>query len=136
MRLPVQVSTRLDPDASVVLVGPPRVRQVRHQTNCSFAVAMVGLVPTCGFIGEEAEQPFGSYQDYRTGESQPYRWISSSETNDFSHISSYGYSAGAISGAGYLLPDLVRYLKRVPNVYNEGSELYPYSHWETDLTDL
>jgi len=47
------------------MVGPPRVRQVRHETNCTVATAMEGMVPMCGYFAEESEEAFGEYEDFR-----------------------------------------------------------------------
>ena len=124
------VSTRLDRErATVVMVGPPRVRQVRYSANCSVPSEMHLLVPVCADQNIESRLPFG--RQPKNG--KPYRYQSAKETGDTGHA---GEMHKVYSGAGFLLP-MHQYLTRPMTVrVSGGNELYPYSYWSANVTDL
>eukprot|EP01047_Picozoa_sp_COSAG01_P070561 COSAG01_NODE_10731_length_2093_cov_1.661986_1_plen_311_part_00 len=125
-------STRLDPTSSIALVGPPRVRQVRFGQNCSIAEEMLQLVPTCGENYREDKAPFAEV--YNRSGLVRYQHRSADQTGDYSHV---GVMHLMYSGGGYLLPDIWKLLARPTSVHNAGgSELYPFSHWVADISDL
>ena len=127
------VSTRLHPGSSVVMVGPPRMRQIRFETNCTMPDYVDGLIPSCMETLAEATAPFGRnvpVGGYNSG--GQWHHVSADVTMDTAYVGRLNYH---YSGAGYLLgmKDLI---SRDSDLYDPGSEFYPFAHWKVNVTDL
>jgi hypothetical protein len=130
------VTTRKDPKATVVMVGPPRIRQIRHRSGCAVQAEMAGLVPDCFDVNDEDELPFGDLSglaDYEVADGGgTFQWSSPAATGDSFHA---GHLSMYLSGGGYLL-NVSEWLHKAPDVTNPGSEFYPFPHKAVNTTSL
>ena len=133
-------STRLDPGASVALVGPPRIRQIRYAANCTDSDGrslvpdyVAGIVPSCQQEDAEDETPFGiDVPDGLHASDGRWNWVSADETRDGRHVGRLHYD---YTGAGYLL-DTLEWVEKESDVYDPGSEFYPFAHWKVNASGL
>lgn len=126
-------TTRIQPGQSVVMVGPPRMRQIRFAGDCSIPDYVGGLVPTCLDNSIESEEPFGNHvPEGLTNSGGQWNHVDASVTGDSRHVGRlhYGYSGG-----GYLL-EMKPLLARPADLYDPGSEFYPFAHWKVNVSDL
>ena len=136
------VSTRLDryPGASVVMVGPPRIRQIRYDPSGVNVLPGGGLLDRVYDDNLEDTAPFGrGVPDTGGGVGKPawssggqWHYQSSKVTGDWPQS---GRLSLFYSGAGYVL-DLHPWLHRDSDELNQGSEFYPFAHWQVNATDL
>ena len=137
------VSTRLDrsPGASVVMVGPPRIRQIRYDPSGVNLIPGGGLVDRVYDDSLEDTTSFGhGVPDTGGGVAGRPVWSSGGQWHHQSaDVTGDWPQTGRInlfySGAGYVL-DLQPWLERESDELNPGSEFYPFAHWQVNTTDL
>lgn len=137
------VSTRLDryPGASVVMVGPPRIRQIRYDPSGVNMLPGGGLIDRVYDDSLEDTSPFGrGVPDTGGGGAGKPAWSSGGQWHYQSSKATGDWpQSGRLnlyySGAGYVL-DLYPWLQRDSDELNQGSEFYPFAHWQVNTTDL
>lgn len=117
-------------ETGVLLVGPPRLRQIVGSVNCTISPEMAGM-------------PLSCFEDVDSGEvngwTQPadspfkFTWASAEETGEGTYSSTSGYT---YQGGGFLLKGTGRILQRVPDIARASSELFPFAHTRISVDDL
>ena len=140
------VSTRLDryPGSSVVMIGPPRVRQIRYDANGVNHLPGGGLINRIYNSDIEDTVPFGRNVPDTAGlaasSGDAVAWSSGGQwQHQTDEITGDYPQSGRLhmyySGGGYVL-DLEPWLRRDSDEHDPGSEFYPFAHWKVNTTDL
>eukprot|EP01043_Picozoa_sp_COSAG02_P013373 COSAG02_NODE_533_length_20665_cov_216.617281_16_plen_1091_part_00 len=117
-------------ETGIILVGPPRLRQIVGSMNCTISPEMAGM-------------PLSCFEDVDSGETtgwpQPadspfkFTWASAEETGEGTYGSTSGYT---YQGGGFLLNGTGRIVQRVPTIARASSELFPFAHSRISVEDL
>jgi hypothetical protein len=118
------------PQAGIILVGPPRLRQIVGDDNCTISDEMAGMPMAC-FKDTDS----GASSDWPQPPDSPFKfkWSSAAETGEGTYSSTAGYS---YDGGGFLLNGTGRLVQRVPDIARPASELFPFSHLRISVEDL
>eukprot|EP01043_Picozoa_sp_COSAG02_P065500 COSAG02_NODE_9907_length_2077_cov_2.172902_2_plen_388_part_01 len=124
------VSYGASPETGILLVGPPRLRQIVGDVNCTISPEMSGMPMSCFDdvdSGETARWPQPADSPFK------FRWASAEETGEGTYSSTSGYT---YQGGGFLLNGTGRIVQRVPNIVRASSELFPFAHSRISADDL
>ena len=120
-------------NGTIILAGPPRVRQIRAGTTCEVSPEMDGFGQNshgvmCWNNDEETD-------GWAAGNNSEFNFEYQSAT-DLSEGKYSMHTGTDFTGAGYVLRNISKLLRRDANKFSEGNEFYAWSHSRPDCSDL
>jgi hypothetical protein len=129
----VSYRAHLNTNGTIVLAGPPRVRQIRAATTCEVSAEMDGFgqnpqgVMCWNKDEEENAWPEGDNTEFQ------FEYKTATELAE----GQYSMHTGTdFTGSGYVLRNISKFLRRDATKVSQGNEYYTYAHSRPDCSDL
>eukprot|EP01052_Picozoa_sp_SAG31_P001717 SAG31_NODE_58_length_29669_cov_20.244978_8_plen_196_part_00 len=117
-------------NGTVILVGPPRIRQHRAGRRCAISSEWSNFKSRATCWDGSYEEEGDAFQS--ENENFTFKYCTAKELEEVA----YSTKMQTYSGNGYILQNVSRLMRRAPTRHTGATELYQYAHSRLDADDL